>query len=51
MFSVLSVCGSLPDSRLLVSNVKNMEYVRFKVLTETSMKMTAFWDIPPPSLV
>jgi hypothetical protein len=28
MLSVLSVCGSLPDSRLLVTNVKNMYGVR-----------------------
>jgi hypothetical protein len=25
--------------------------VRFKVLTATSMKMTAFWDVAPLSLV
>jgi hypothetical protein len=30
---------------------KNITYVRFQVLIAASMKITAFWDITPCSLV
>jgi hypothetical protein len=40
------------NSILLTSAVKCcLEYVRFQVLTQASIMMTAFWDIAPCSLI
>jgi hypothetical protein len=54
---MLTVSGSAKRVRLVMDiiklylSVKNIIYVRFKILTAASMKMIVFWDLAPCGLV